>query len=205
MVSKLGKKSGILGAAAALAAAPVLAATMTAQAAPQPAPAPAPETLLSCDMSGKAEFSPALSVNPAGESTQMKVSGEATGCEGQSQRQDGVVSAKFSGALEGQMSCTSLPRDVGGDVEITWTYEDGSTKTSTADFNLNMEGDLTNPNEPVKGAFTGSTTDGEFAEAKHEGKAEIDPASLAGGCAGGAVTGSGLESMAFNGSYEMTK
>lgn len=42
-------------------------------------------------------------------------------------------------------------------------------------------------------------TDGEFKGNKHTGKAKIDPASLAGGCLAG-----GVNSMDFNGTYEMT-
>ncbi|MFC7342938.1 hypothetical protein [Saccharopolyspora griseoalba] len=200
MLSNFGKKSTVLGAAAAMVAAPLLSGALTANASPERSPAPAPEAVLTCDLSGTAEFSPALSLNPAGESTQMKVEGEASGCKGQAARQDEVVSAKFSGDLSGKMSCTSLPRGVGGDVEITWTYADGSTKTSTADFELNMEGDLSKPSQPITGAFTGEGTDGEFKGNKHTGKADIDPSSLAGGC----LTG-GVKSMDFSGSYEMSK
>jgi hypothetical protein len=198
MLSKFGKKSAVFGAATAMVAAPLLSSALTAQASPEPSPAPAP--VLSCDMSGKATFSPALSLNPMGKSTQMKVEGEATGCQDNGQRQNKVVSAKFSGALSGQMSCTSLPRDVGGDVDITWTYADGSTEKSTANFVLNMNGDLSDPSKPITGEFTGESKDGEFKGNKHTGSAKIDPASLAGGCLAG-----GIESMEFGGKYKMSK
>ena len=198
MLSTLGKKSGIVAAAAALATAPLLTAALTAQAAP--APAPEAKALLSCAMNGTAQFSPALSGNPMGADTRMAVTGEATECKPAGREAEGVVSATFKGDLQGQMSCTSLPRGVGGDVDITWKYEDGSTKTSTANFDLSLEGDLTNPSKPAGGAFTGKTTNGEFADAQHKGSAQFDLASAAGGCVAG-----GLSSLDFAGKYELSQ
>lgn len=199
MLSRIGKKSSVFGAAAFLAAAPLLAATLTAQAAPSPAPENA-KALLSCDLSGTAEFAPALSANPLGEQTQMKVSGEAKNCAPAGREAADVESATFSGDLAGTMSCTSLPRDVGGDVDITWKLKDGSTTTSKANFAMNMEGDLTNPGQPVTGAFVGDTTDGEFADAQHKGTGKFDMASAAGGCLSG-----GLSSLDFAGKYELSQ
>lgn len=198
MLSKIGTKSGIFSAAAVLAAAPLLAGALTAQA--EPSPAPEAKTLLTCDLNGTASFSPALSANPFGANTQMKVDGQAANCKPAGRAAEGIVSATFTGDLAGRMSCTSLPRDVGGDVDITWKYEDGSTKTSKADFSLNMEGDLSNPGQPVTGAFTGKTVDGEFTDAQHKGSGQFDMASAAGGCLGG-----GLSSLDFGGKYELSQ
>ncbi|MDI2027050.1 hypothetical protein QFW96_00440 [Saccharopolyspora sp. TS4A08] len=198
MLSQFTKKSAITGAAAALVAAPLLGA-LTAQAAPSPAPEDA-KAVLSCDLSGTAEFAPALSANPLGEQTQMKVSGDAKNCAPAGREAADVESATFSGDLAGTMSCTSLPRDVNGDVDITWKLKDGSTETSKANFALNMEGDLTNPGQPVTGAFEGETTDGEFADAKHKGTGKFDMASAAGGCLAG-----GLSTLDFAGEYELSK
>ncbi|TDD90886.1 hypothetical protein E1202_07185 [Saccharopolyspora karakumensis] len=198
MLSKFGKKSGIFGATAALVAAPLIAATVSAHA--EPSPAPDAKALLSCDLSGTAAFAPALSMNPAGADTQLKVDGQATNCAPAGRAAEGVVSATFTGDMAGKMSCTSLPRGVGGDVDITWKYEDGSTKTSKANFELNLEGDLTNASKPAGGAFTGKTTSGEFAESSHKGSAQFDLASAAGGCMAG-----GLNSLDFAGKYELSQ
>jgi hypothetical protein len=198
MLSKLGTKSGIFSAAAVLAAAPLLAGALTAQA--DPAPAPDAKTLLTCELTGSAAFSPALSANPLGANTMMKVDGQAANCKPAGRAAEGIVSATFTGDLAGKMSCTSLPRDVGGDVDITWKYEDGSTKTSKADFSLNMQGDLSNPGQPVTGAFTGKTVDGEFSNAQHKGSGQFDMASAAGGCLAG-----GLDSLDFAGKYELSQ
>ncbi|MEB3367449.1 hypothetical protein [Saccharopolyspora mangrovi] len=198
MLSKIGTKSGIFSAAAVLAAAPLLAGALTAQA--EPSPAPDAKALLTCDLNGTAAFSPALSANPLGANTQMKVDGQAANCKPAGRAAEDVVSATFTGDLAGKMSCTSLPRDVGGDVDITWKYEDGSTKTSKANFSLDMQGDLSNPDQPVTGAFTGKTVDGEFAEAQHKGSGQFDMASAAGGCLGG-----GLSSLDFGGKYELSQ
>ncbi|MEV4644399.1 hypothetical protein [Saccharopolyspora sp. NPDC049357] len=198
MLSKLGTKSGIFGAAAVLAAAPLLAGALTAQA--DPSPAPEAKTLLTCELKGSSSFAPALSGNPFGANTQMKVDGQAANCKPASKAAEGVVSATFTGDLSGKMSCTSLPRDVGGDVDITWKYEDGSTKTSKANFSLNMQGDLSNPGQPVTGSFTGKTVNGEFTDAQHKGTGQFDMASAAGGCLGG-----GLSSLDFAGKYELSQ
>lgn len=196
MLSTLGKKSAIFSAAAALAAAPLLTAAPTAQA----DPAPEAKALLSCDLGGTASFSPGLSGNPLGDQTQMRVEGDATNCAPGSRAAEDVASATFAGDLSGTMSCTSLPRGVGGDVDITWQYKDGSTKTSKANFTLDMQGDLTNPSNPASGVFGGKTTDGEFADAAHKGEAKLDLASAAGGCLMG-----GLEEIDFNGTYELSQ
>lgn len=193
MVSKIGKKSGILAASMTLLAAPLLIAPPT-----QAAPEPAPEKLLSCDMSGKASFAPALSLNPSGQRTRVNVTAEATRCSSRSGLD--VTSAQLTGALTGRMSCSSPPRDVNGDVEITWTRADGSTATSTANFALDLRGDLSNPSKPITGTFTGQNTDGAFRGNEHRGQGKIDSSGLARGC----FTG-GLESLNFNGSYRMTK
>ncbi|MFC7342956.1 hypothetical protein [Saccharopolyspora griseoalba] len=192
MVPKNRTKSGVLGAVAALLAAPLLFAAPAAHA------APAPEVLLSCDLSGKAGFSPALSLNPSGESTRIRVDGAATACRSGSGI--GVTSAKFGGTLNGRMSCTAPPRDVDGDVQITWTYADGSTRKSTAKFALDMRGDLANPSKPITGTFTGQSTDGEFEGNRHTGRGRIDSAGIARDC----LTG-GLGSVKFNGTYEMSR
>lgn len=190
MLSKLGKKSAIFASAATLVIAPLIVTSMTAQAEPESSA----QTLLTCNLSGKADFSPALGLNPAGQSTEMAVQGQATDCQGDVD----VASATFEGALSGQMSCTSLPRDVGGQVDITWKAADGSTTTSKATFNLAMEGDLSNPTNPITGQFTGENTEGSFSGAKHNGEAKINPASVAGGC----LTG-GVQSMEFDGEYSL--
>ncbi|SFS72990.1 hypothetical protein [Saccharopolyspora flava] len=102
MLSQFGKKSAVAGAAAALVAAPLLGA-LTAQAAPSPAPEDT-KALLSCDLSGTAEFAPALSANPLGEQTQMKVEGSAKNCAPAGREAADVQSATFSGDLSGTMS-----------------------------------------------------------------------------------------------------
>lgn len=193
MFPKTGKKSGILGAAVTLLAAPLLTAPPA-----QAAPAPASETLLSCDMSGKASFAPALSLNPSGQRTRVNVTADATGCSSRSGLD--VTSARLTGAMVGHMSCSSPPRDVNGDIEITWTRADGSTAKSTANFALDLRGDLSNPSKPITGTFTGQNTDGAFKGNEHRGQGRIDSSGLARGC----FTG-GLESLNFNGSYRLTK
>lgn len=190
MVSKAAAKSGILGVVATLVVTPLLTSAMAAQA------APAPETLLSCAMSGKAAFSPALSLNPSGQRTRLEVHGNATRCRSGI----GVTSAEFSGSMTGRMSCTSPPRNVDGDVRITWTYADGSTAKSTAKFALDLKGDLSDPSEPITGTFTGESTEGEFKGNEHTGRGRVDSAGVARGC----FTG-GLESLKFNGTYQMSR
>ncbi|WP_406689871.1 hypothetical protein REH65_28550 [Saccharopolyspora sp. ID03-671] len=196
MMPHFGKKSALFGATAALAAAPLLGGLLTAQA----APAAPDKALLTCDMTGTAQFSPALSGNPFGAATTMKVEGEAIGCTPSGSWAEDVESATFSGDLSGRMSCTSLPRDVGGDVDITWKFKDGSTETSKANFSLKLEGNPLRPSQGVSGAFVGETTDGEFADAKHKGTGKFDMASAAGGCLAG-----GLSTLDFAGEYELSK
>ncbi|GAB3302018.1 hypothetical protein [Parasphingorhabdus pacifica] len=196
MLSKLGKKPGVFGVAALLAAAPLLAAPM-AQAVNDPAAQErdeAAKALLICDLDGRAEFTPALGPALPGNAPQttMTIEGEATSCSGESD----VVSAKFTGSFQSALSCTSLPNDTEGEATITWTHEDGTTSESTADFALTFD-------QLNSGHFGGEITEGEFVGNESSGTAEIDLLGAGAACATGAATG-GVDALEFSGKYQMT-
>ncbi|RRO16694.1 hypothetical protein EIL87_12810 [Saccharopolyspora rhizosphaerae] len=199
MLSKNQKKTGVLSAAAVLAAAPLLVGALTAQASPVAPPAQA-EAMLTCHLNGTAEFSPVLTPSPFATDTRMEITGEAAGCSSADRAAEDIVGATFRGALDGKMSCMNLPRDAAGDFDITYQYADGSTKTSKANLKLDLSDNSDRPAAPAEGALVGKTTAGEFAEANHRATTQFDLASAADEC-----LSEGLESLDFTGQYELSR